>query len=130
MALFGKKQEKRVEEAAQSEGVTRSLHKKVQEKQAALPTNVSAVLLRPRITEKATDASARGVYVFDVSLRSTKQQIREAVHSVYKVTPKKIRIVKKPVKNVRNPRTGVSGVKGGGKKAYVYLKEGETISVM
>lgn len=92
-------------------------------------TSLSHVLSRPRITEKATDAAARGVYVFDVSQKSNKRMVMQAIAELYKVTPRKVSIVTVHPKNVRNMRTGRAGVKQGGKKAYVYLKEGDTITL-
>jgi len=52
-----------------------------------------------------------------------------AVKELYKVTPRKITIATIPHKSVRSARTGKVGVKGGGKKAYVYLNKGETIAI-
>lgn len=91
--------------------------------------DVSHVLQRPRITEKATVASGMSVYVFDVEQGATKRQIRSAVERYYKVRPRRVRVVSIPAKRVRSMRTGERGVKRGGKKAYVYLKKGETITI-
>jgi large subunit ribosomal protein L23 len=93
-------------------------------------SHVSHVLLAPRITEKATMATGMGIYVFDVMPTASKQQIKSAIERVYKVRPRLVRVVTIPTKNVRNMRTGQSGVQQGGKKAYVYLKKGETITIM
>src|SRR3989338_8043934 len=51
------------------------------------------------------------------------------VRAVYNVTPRMVHIVTVPAKQKRSARTGGLGVKSGGKKAYVYLKKGETITV-
>jgi len=69
------------------------------------------------------------VYTFDVAPAATKRDIARAVQSLYKVKPRKIAVVRIRQKEVRNMRTGKSGVKKGGKKAYVYLKQGDTIAV-
>jgi len=87
------------------------------------------VLSRPRITEKATMLQGGNVYSFDVAERATKNDIARAVKTLYGVHPRKIAVVRIPRKNVRNMRTGKRGMKGGGKKAYVYLTQGETITV-
>ncbi|MBI5645074.1 50S ribosomal protein L23 [Candidatus Kaiserbacteria bacterium] len=122
MALFGNKKPVRTTEVVQSSGENRK---------PGMPRSgrLASVLQHARITEKATDHTARGVYVFDVAERATKQDVKQAVRSLYAVTPRKIAIVNIPRKNIRNMRTGKSGVKGGGKKAYVYLKQGETITL-
>ena len=87
------------------------------------------VLRHARITEKATMHSMESVYVFDVAPRATKRDIVLAVRDIYQVTPRMVRIASVPTKTTRNMRTGISGMKRGGKKAYVYLKKGETIII-
>ena len=71
----------------------------------------------------------RSTYVFDVAKDANKKQITAAIFAIYKVKPRKVAIVNIRTKSVRNMRTGQTGMKGGGKKAYVYLKAGETITV-
>lgn len=95
----------------------------------AMKNTYAHVLSSPRITEKATFASAQGVYVFDVATGANKKEIASAIYAVYKVRPRMVRIVNIRPKTVRNMRTGKSGTKKGGKKAYVYLKQGETITI-
>jgi large subunit ribosomal protein L23 len=92
--------------------------------------NTARVLVRPRITEKATFGTGDSIYVFDVAPDSNKKQIKEAIKRVYSVEPVKVHVTKIAKKNTRSVRDGTKGVKGGGKKAYVYLKKGDTISVM
>lgn len=89
----------------------------------------SHILKHARITEKATMHHGTGVYTFDVASNATKRDIAHAVQALYKVKPRKIAVVRVPTKNVRNMRTGKTGVKKGGKKAYVYLKQGDTINI-
>lgn len=96
----------------------------------SVPLDISAVLVRPHITEKATDGIEKGVYVFDIDPRATKLSVRSAIVKTYAVTPRAVRIVNKKAKAVRNARTGRKGRTSGSKKAYVYLKKGETITVM
>lgn len=102
--------------------------------QAKAPVSYGAqdlahALRHARITEKATMLSERGVYTFMVAERVSKNDIAKAVKKLYNVTPRKVAVVQVPSKEKRNARTGKYGVKGGGKKAYVYLKKGETINV-
>ena len=91
--------------------------------------DVSHVLRHARITEKATMHSGAGVYTFDISESANKSDVIAAVRALYKVTPRKVAVVTVPSKVRRNMRTGKVGVKRGGKKAYVYLKKGETITM-
>ncbi|OGG80310.1 50S ribosomal protein L23 [Candidatus Kaiserbacteria bacterium RIFCSPLOWO2_01_FULL_54_13] len=96
---------------------------------SATGTDLSHVLRSPRITEKATMHQETGVYTFDVAERATKSEVRDAVRSLYGVVPRKVRIVPIPSKQKRNARTGMRGFARGGKKAYVYLKRGESITI-
>lgn len=141
MALFGrKKKEKKVEVAdtkvKATPASTKTKSTKTKPARVSVKVsegteeNIARVLVSPRITEKATEKNEQGVYVFDVTPDANKKQIEKAVRTLYKVEPRKIRIAQIPHKKVRNARTGMIGVKGGGKKAYIYLKEGDTISVM
>jgi len=88
---------------------------------------LSSVLLRPRITEKATVSSEKSVYVFEIAADATKTAVAKAVKDLYKVTPVKVSTVTVPAKQtvVRGKR----GTKAGYKKAYIYLKKGETIEI-
>ncbi len=95
-------------------------------------TNMRAgeVLLRPRLTEKAINMMDNNVYVFDVSLRANKIMIKSAIKDVYKVEPVKIAITRIKTKKKKNPKTGKIGTQSGGKKAYIYLKKGDSIAIM
>jgi large subunit ribosomal protein L23 len=84
------------------------------------------VLIRPRITEKASERAANAnVYVFDVDRKATKHQISHAVQSLYKVKAVKVAIITVPAKKVFV--RGKTGHTNKGKKAYVYLKKGDKI---
>ena len=86
-----------------------------------------AVIISPRITEKATDLSTDyNAYAFNVAPHATKNQIKQAVKDMYNVTARKVRVVKHPRTRTRG-RRGERGMTGGGKKAYVYLKDGDSI---
>lgn len=87
----------------------------------------SAVLKRPRITEKATYASANRVYVFEIATDATKKDVEKAIEEYYKVTPIKVNLAKIPSKKRRNRGKRTFGTTTAGKKAYVYLKEGDSI---
>ena len=121
MALFSRKKNTEKQEtvvaAPKAQGVS------------SVSRDLSYVLWHARITEKATIHQSSGVYVFDVDVSVSKRDIMQAVKSLYNVTPRKVAVVNIPRKNIRSMRTGRSGVKGGGKKAYVYLKQGETITI-
>ncbi len=87
------------------------------------------IIIRPRITEKAAELSEKSnVYTFEVTNSATKPTIMRAVKEIYKVSPKRVNIVKLPSKEVVS-----KGKKGSTKavtKAYVYLKEGDKIEIV
>lgn len=120
MALFGTKknteEQKTAAPAAQASGVS-------------VARDLSHILLHARVTEKATMHSAQSVYTFDIATRATKRDVMQAIKKLYGVTPRKVAVVTVPSKTKRSARTGKTGVKTGGKKAYVYLKSGETITI-
>ncbi len=92
--------------------------------------HASHILLNPRVTEKGAYLSELGVYVFNVAVTANKKEIAEAVKEIFKVTPLKVRVVAIPKKQVFTRGTNRFGTTAGGKKAYVYLKKGETIELM
>jgi large subunit ribosomal protein L23 len=87
-----------------------------------------SVILKPRVTEKATDVQKNNVYVFEVHPLATKELILRAVRELYKVEPRRINVVKNPSKRVFI--RGKRGVKTGVKKAYIYLKQGDKIEIV
>jgi len=92
---------------------------------AAGGERLASVILRPRITEKASYITADGAYTFNVLPRANKIQIKNAIQEIFGVKPIKVNIVvMKPKRiTVRNKK----GFKARGKKAIVYLKEGDRI---
>ncbi len=79
----------------------------------------------PRITEKASFLSGSNVYTFNVPKNFNKIEIAEAIESIYKVKPIRVRTVAVPKKKIMS--RGKPGIKKGGKKALVYLKKGDKI---
>lgn len=102
---------------------------KKDKKNASVTMLAHKTLLKPRITEKATEnAMNRNVYVFDVNPLATKREIMLSVQELYKVTPIKVATVTIAAKSV--VVRGKKGVTSGGKKAYVYIKKGEKIEIV
>lgn len=93
-------------------------------------SGLAHVLKHARITEKATMHQGAGVYTFDIAGGATKRDIIVAIRTLYKVTPIKVAVVAVPSKVRRSMRTGKVGIKRGGRKAYVYLKKGDTITIV
>ncbi|MGM0482335.1 MAG: uL23 family ribosomal protein [Patescibacteria group bacterium] len=128
MAIFSSKETKENKEkrdtSVKKEGDTTELLKK-----AISRFNTDDILRSPRITEKAALQNQYNVYVFEVRLDATKRDIDHAVRSIYNVKPKKIRTAPVPRKKVQR-RKGGRGFTSRRKKAYVYLKEGDSISLI
>jgi len=86
------------------------------------------VLKRPHITEKATELSEENQYMFRVSKRSNKIEIKQAVADVYGVVVESVRIINVPAKKRRLGKT--QGWRKGYKKAIVKIKKGQEIEVL
>ena len=89
---------------------------------------MKTIIKNGRVTEKASNALAQNVYIFDVEKSANKTEIKKAVFSLYKIKPVKVNILSIPTKEVFT--RGKKGVRGGGHKAYVYLKEGDKIEII
>ncbi len=90
-------------------------------------------VLRPRMSEKTYGLSqTNNVFVFDVPMSINKVQVKEAVETQFEVSVENVRvlIVKgKRKASVRKRTRGVMGKRADIKKAYVTLKEGDSIPV-
>jgi len=102
----------------------------VQHAAVATDFNVAAIIQNPHITEKAVSLSDNRVYTFMVQPDATKYQVRDAIKALYNVTPVKVNIVKKAPKKVMSRTRGRVVSQKGYKKAYVYLKAGDTINLV
>lgn len=122
MALFKSKKTKEEQAVATDNSVAQA--------NPTVDSSLDDVLVRAHITEKAYDLSKRGVYTFEVAQNANKYVVAQAIKSVYGVTPKQVRIVKTKPRTVRSLMRAKSTHQSGMKKAYVYLKEGDTINYM
>ncbi len=138
MALFGKnkkEEEKKpvVEKTTKEKTVSKkpTINKSAAKKtvKTAPPLSIvpEKVLLRPRVTEKSAQHTAKNVYTFEISPRATKPMVKAAVKAIYGVSATKIAIVRTPAKKVRLRTRRGYGTKSALKKAYVYLKKGDRI---
>jgi large subunit ribosomal protein L23 len=94
-------------------------------------TTIYEVLRRPIITEKsAYQSSNLNQYAFEVDRRANKQQIKEAVETLFDVKVERVNVVNQPPKvgrSLRNRRMQVR--RSAYKKAIVTLKQGDRIDV-
>lgn len=86
---------------------------------------LSDVLVRPMLSEKGTHLASTGKYVFEVSPRANKTEIKKSVQAVYSVHVMAVKILKMPSKTRRYGR--IIGKTSPFKKAIVSLRPGEKI---
>ena len=86
------------------------------------------VLHSPHVTEKATKLSEENKYVFKVSKKTNKNQIKNSVEHTYGVDVEEIRVINIPKKKRRIGRH--TGWRKGYKKAIVRVKKGQKIEIL
>lgn len=91
------------------------------------------LILKPRMSEKTYGLSqSHNVYVFTVPLNTSKQQIASSVEAQFSVAVTGVNTVLIKGKAKRTVRKGgrpIMGRQSNFKKAYVTLKEGDSIPV-
>ncbi len=92
-------------------------------------SSIYEVLRRPIITEKSSyQASKLNQYVFEVAQKATKNQVKEAVETIFDVTVVDVRLINVPAKRKRIWRNRrMAQRRQAYKKAIVTLVEGDTI---
>ena len=83
------------------------------------------IIRNPLVSEKSTYVSQFNYYVFKVSKKSTKPQIKQAVEKLFNVKVLSVNTLNQngKIKKFRN----ISGKRPNFKKAFVKLAEGNTI---
>ena len=91
-----------------------------------------SILIKPIITEKATDQSeVQNQFSFVVDRNANKIEIKDAIEAAYGVSVTKVRTINvRPDRKSRYTKTGViTGKTSAYKKALVQVTEGETIDL-
>lgn len=92
-----------------------------------MDTKYLEIIKAPLITEKSRNEQEKGKYVFIVSSKATKTEIKEAIEKIFKVKVKEISTLNiKPKKKRVGRHTGLTNRR---KKAIVTLAEGMTIDL-
>ena len=126
MGFFGKKDAKKeTVTSAETKAVVKSVPTV-----NSLTRNVSGVILKPRITEKAAVLGEKNVYAFEIKKGATKFEVRDAIKALYNVTPIRVNIVNKQARHFMSPMRGRDTMEHGLRKAYVYLKKGDRIELV
>jgi len=86
------------------------------------------VIREPHVSEKGTMLSENNQYVFKVSPRSNKQEIKKSVEGIYGVNVLSVNIIKIPPKKRRLGKT--EGFRKKYQKAVVTIKEGQKIEIL
>lgn len=126
MALFGKRT--KIKEVKPAAAVVKEAVETVKDPvadKAALAVVLPALLVQPRISEKAGHLVNLNKYVFMVKPFANKVEVRKAVQAAYKV-----RVVNVNMINVRGKKRKYGRTVGrtsGFKKAIVTLKKGDKI---
>ena len=107
--------------------ISRKIKKEDSKKTEASESKPAHFGLVPHITEKATFLGEKNAYVFKIEPELNKIMVRQAVKKQYNVEPAKVRIINIPGKTVFIRRRQAQ--KSGYKKAIVYLKKGDKISL-
>lgn len=113
MALFNKKEDKKEATATAAT--------------AGNAIKVPAVLVQPRVSEKAGHLASLNKYVFKVKTSANKIEVKKAVESAYKVRVTQVNMVVNRGKHRTYGRT--SGKTSDFKKAIVTLKKGDKIEL-
>lgn len=126
-----KKEEKKSESESMKDLYTNS-DSKVEGKKGKKVESVkfqeaTKVLVRPLVTEKATNLAAESKYVFVVQADANKISVAKSIQAIYGVKPLAVNVVNMKGKQVARGR--IKGKRKDWKKAIVTLKKGETIAI-
>jgi len=85
------------------------------------------ILRSPHVSEKAARAQESNQYVFEVATDATKADVKAAVEKMFNVAVERVTVVNS--KGKTKAFRGRSGVRNGLRKAYVRLREGQTLDL-
>ncbi|NCO15279.1 50S ribosomal protein L23 [Candidatus Wolfebacteria bacterium CG18_big_fil_WC_8_21_14_2_50_39_7] len=105
------------------------LNKSKKEKKAEVQQRKPTLLVKqPWITERASDLSGLGKYIFIVDKKTNKSEAKKAIESIYGVKVKAVNIINIKGKAKRLGRS--LGRTSAYKKAIVTLREGQKIDII
>lgn len=87
----------------------------------------TVIIKRPMITERSLIEAGKGVFTFQVDLKSTKSQIRQALESMFAVHVTGMSTVIRKGKSRMVGRKRIAKKESNTKVARVHLKSGEKI---
>lgn len=86
------------------------------------------LIKNPIISERATNLSALGKYVFLVDKSATKPEVKKAIELIYKVNVDRVHVINTRPKPRHTGR--YIGTKPGYRKAIVTLKKGQKLDIL
>lgn len=89
---------------------------------------IESVIIKPVLTEKATQAATGKIYTFEVGKKANKNQVKEVLQKVYNVKVSDVRIAIRKGKNKHVGRKNIVKKEADRKIAVVRVSEG-TINV-
>ncbi len=88
------------------------------------------IIIGPIVTEKSILAQSKGIYTFWVKLSANKNQIAQAVESVFSVKPKAVRTTKQWGKIKTDWKKRMPIQKSDRKKAIVVLDKDQKLDIL
>lgn len=90
------------------------------------------IIKRPIVTEKAMKLQESNQYCFEVDVNANKIEIKKAIEKMFEVDVLSVRTTRvKPKTRSRFTKTGIQrGKTKERKKAFITIKEGQTIEVV
>lgn len=114
--------------ATRETGAAKEMFVPKKQKSDKISGEMGWVFRSPQISEKAGFLTEKNQYIFKVSARANKTDVKKAAEGIFGVNVDSVRIINVPGKERRVGRT--VGFKKGYKKAIVKIKEGQKIEVL
>lgn len=86
---------------------------------------INKILIKPILTEKATNLVQSNVYMFEVDKKSNKHQIKETLEKLYKVKTGEVKIMIRKGKEKKVGKKGLLKKDADRKIAFIKLIEGK-----
>lgn len=86
---------------------------------------INKVLIKPILTEKATNLVQNNVYMFEVDKKANKHQVKQALEKLYKVKTGAVKVMIRKGKEKKVGKKGLLKRSSDRKIAFVKLIEGK-----
>jgi len=86
---------------------------------------INKILIKPILTEKATNLVQSKVYMFEVDLKANKNQVKNALETLYKVKTGEVKMMIRKGKEKKVGKKGLLKKTSNRKIVFIKLKEGK-----